>query len=118
MKLFLIGLDGDHSPYIRDLINKDRIETGDPKLIDQEIQKYTQKIEDLKEKKKLSSFDALKVEEIIKKHAPAYKENASSRSEFQRFQFIERSIMPELKKCGYKGKPDQIDELLLQEKGD
>lgn len=113
MKMYLISIDQDHSLYIRDLINKHRIESGDPKLIDQEIQKHTKIIQELRDKKKSKPINQDKIKDLLQHHAPNYKKNASDRSDSQRIKFIEMSIMPGLKKLGWKGKPIEIDEILL-----
>lgn len=113
LKMYLIGIDHDHSLYIRDLINKDRIEKGDPKLIDIEIKKYNEKIQDLRNKKNNKTINQDKITEILNKHADNYKQNASQRSETQRITFIARSILPSLRKLGWKGEPREIDEILL-----
>ncbi len=113
MKLYLIGLEGDHSPYIRDLIIRDRLEQGDPKLIDQEIQKLDKRIQELKELKKAKPANQDKIQELLEYHAPGFKQNAMHRTERQRFNFIEKAILPNLKKLGFKGTVEEIDNLLI-----
>lgn len=113
MKLYLIGLEDDHSPYIRNLIIKDRMEKGDPKLIDQELQKLNKRVQELKELKKAKPANQDKIHELLEYHAPNFKQNAMTRTEAQRFRFIEGAIMPNIRKLGFKGTVEEIDNLLI-----
>lgn len=103
----------NYSLYIRNLIIKDRTEKGDPKLIDQEIQKCTQKIKELKELKKVKPGNEAKINELLEYHAPNFKQNALRRTDDQRYRFIEKAILPNLKRLGYTGTTKDIDDLLM-----
>lgn len=113
MRQYLLGLNEDQSKYIRDLINQDRLKKADPKIIDQKIEEHKQEIQKLQNIKKIKPDYDKKIQEFLTFHAPNYKLNAPHRREAQRVQFIEKAIMPNLKKWGYTGTVQDIDNLLL-----
>jgi len=109
-----LGALDNHSLYIRDLIIKDRLDRLDHKIIDIKILEHKQAIKHLEELKKSKVSHEKEIKELLEYHSTNYKQNADVRSEYQRIRFIEKSIMPNLKKLGYKGSPQDIDELLLK----
>lgn len=112
MKIFLLNI-GDYSQYIRNLINNDRLARSDPKFINSKIEEHKQEIQRLQDLKKQKSFDRDKINELFIHHAPNYKRNAATRSDTQRCDWIERVLKPQLKKLGFKGSIEEIDEILL-----
>lgn len=114
MKMYLIGMDQDHSHYIRDLIDRDRLDRLDSTIINNKIKEHQKAIKDLQGLKKEKTQDDVRIKELLEYHAPNYKRNAERRLESQRIHFIEKAIMPQLRKYGFKGSPEEIDKLLLE----
>ena len=112
MKIFLINL-GDYSIYIRDLINKDRLEKLDPKFISQKKAELKAEIKKLEDLEKTKNVDQNQIHELLSYHAPSFKQNAPFRTDAQRIKFIEKGILPELKRHGSKSTAKEIDEILL-----
>ena len=98
---------------MRDLINKDRLDRLDHKIIDHKIKEHEAQIKHLKALKGSKKVNEDKIHELLAYHAPNYKLNAPMRTESQRFRFIEKSIRPQLKKAGSTATPHEIDELLI-----
>lgn len=112
MKLYILSID-NYSQYLRDLVDNDRTLKRDPEIIRRKIEEHQQIIRDLKELKKAKPLDQNKINDLLKYHAPNYKNNAVTRTELQRHKFIEKAILPELKKLGFTGSPNDLDEILL-----
>ena len=114
MYVYLHGID-DCSKYLRELITRDRISNLDPSYIASKINKLNNEIKQLNELKASNFIDInnIEINKLLKYHAPNYKRNATSRTEDNRHFFIKKAIMPGLKKLGFKGSPQEIDELLL-----
>lgn len=113
MKRYLEDLDIDSSKYVRDLITKDRIEKGDPNVVDPKIEWHKKEIKKLEDIKKTKVAFEKEAHEFLEYHSKNYKINATHRTEVQRIKFIEKAIMPTLKKYGYNRTPEEIDDLLL-----
>jgi len=112
MKMYLLNMD-NYSNYVRELVDRDRLDRLDSTLINNKIKEHQEAIKELQGLKKTKSVDQDKIQELLAYHAPAFKQNAMVRSETQRIRFIEKAIMPGLKKLGYKGSPQEIDEILI-----
>ena len=114
MKMFLIGMDQDHSQYLRELVDRDRLDRLDKSYINSkraELKAELKKLEDLEKSKHI---DQSKIHELLKFHSTNYRRNAEEgRSEVHRIGFIEKQIMPKIKKLGYQGSPHEVDQLLL-----
>lgn len=108
----------NQSLYIRDLINKDRLDRLDHNIIDHKIKEHEAEIKQLKALKGSKKVNDGKIHELLNYHAPNYKLNAPMRTEGQRFRFIEKSILPQMKRAGSKATPHEIDELLINWPGD
>ncbi len=113
MKLYLIGLDKDHSTYIRELINQDRLKNCDTNFINNKISKYRNEIKKLEDLKKQGSINQEKINKILNFHAKHYQENALRRTENQKYNFLKKTIMPQIKRFGYKGTIEELDQVLL-----
>lgn len=113
MKRYLEDLNIDYSKYIRDLVDKDRLEKRDPEFIKQKRMELKQELEKLDELEKSKIVNEDKIRELLAYHAPAFKQNAQVRTEGQRIHFLENSIMKDLKKLGSKNTPEEIDKILL-----
>ena len=111
-KLYLDSLE-NQSLYIRDLINKDRLDRLDNTFIDNKIKEHQESIKELQSLKKVKTSNEKDIHELLAYHAPAFKQNAVARSQAQRIRFIDKMILPDLKKLGSKISIQQIDELLL-----
>lgn len=59
------------------------------------------------------SMDIIKIMELLRYHAPFYQRNANKRSEPQRIRFIENNMLQDLRSWGFVGKPDVIDDILI-----
>ena len=103
----------NYSLYINNLIDKDRLDRLDHKIIDHKIREHEAEIKQLKALKGSKKVNEDKIHELLACHAPNYKQNAPMRTEGQRFRFIEKSILPQMKKAGSKATPHEIDELLI-----
>lgn len=112
MKIYLTNMENP-SAYIRDLVDRDRLDRLDSTLINNKIKEHQEAIKELQDLKKVKPGKEKEIHDFLTYHAPAFKQNATVRSETQRIRFIEKAIMPDLKKLGYKGSPQEIDELLL-----
>ena len=114
MELYLRELNiGERSLYIRDLINKDRLDRLDPKIIDNKIREHEAEIKQLKALKGTKKVNENKIQELLNYHAPNYKQNAMVRTEGQRIRFIKQAIMPQLKKAGSTATAEEIDDILI-----
>ena len=116
LKMYLLNMD-NYSEYLRNLIIQDRIKKSDPAFYEDQIKDLQTKIEELKNcKKECLEANVLNQEEInkiLEFHAHQYQQQAMSRSDQQRFNFIERTILKQIQQYGYKGSIEQIDEVLL-----
>jgi len=99
--------------YIHNLIIKDRLERGDPEFINQQIQKKKEEIQKLQDLKKQGSINQEEIHKILKFYAKNYQNQAMSRTDNQRYRFCEKTVLPNLKKFGYKGSSKDIDDILL-----
>lgn len=108
-----LGSLENHSLYIRNLIQKDRLERIDHNFIVQKKAELNAEIKKLDELLKVKNVDQGKIPEILSYHAPSFKQNSATRSEIQRIRFIEKMIQPQLKKYGSKSTAAEIDQLLL-----
>lgn len=113
MKRYLEDLDIDYSKYVRDLINKDRIEKRDPELIKNQIKNKKDEIKQLEDLLVSPHPMMNQVMELLGKHAKGFKENAGHRTVEQRHRFIKDMILPEIKKYGFNKTVDEIEQLLL-----
>lgn len=102
-----------YSEFCRNAIIKEIQLVNNDQYANDQIQYHQNKIKEWKEKKKAKPINEDKIQELLAYHAPAFKKNAEVRSETQRLRFIEKSILPTLKKLGYQGSPQKIDETLL-----
>lgn len=103
----------NYSAWIRESMEEKLQREGDSKFIDIKIQEHKQEIQRLQGLKKTKPSNEKEIHELLAYHSMNYKENAPHRSEAQRLRFIEKSILPTLKKLGYQGSPQEIDETLL-----
>lgn len=107
----------NYTEFLNNLIDDHLIKINDKKYIDSKIIYYEQEIKKLKDQKKLKNVDQSKINELLSYHAPNYKKNAPFRSESQRFKFLEKAVRPQLKKYGYTGSMEELDNLLLKWEG-
>ena len=110
--MYLHGV-GNYTQYLIELIDRDRLDRLDSTLINNKIKEHQEAIKELQSLKKTKSVDQAKIHELLAYHAPAFKQNAMVRSETQRIRFIEKAILPGLKKLGFKGSPSEIDDILI-----
>lgn len=99
--------------YLNNLIDKDRLDRLDSIFIDNKIKEHQGAIKELQDLKKVKPVNEDKIHELLGYHAPAFKQNAMTRTESQRYHFIEKMILPDLKKLGSKNKVEEIDKILL-----
>ena len=111
----MMELDLNQSQFIQEAIEDKFISLADPKTIDFKINQYQQKIQELKELKKTKNIHQETINEILNYHAPRYKIQAQSRTEKQRLDYINRSILKDLKRAGFEGSAHDVDELLLKD---
>lgn len=112
MKLYLLSME-NYSEYVRALIDKDRIELCNPEHIKIKISEHETIIKQLKDSLKGPKLDQERIKGLCEYHAPSYQENAMYREEKQRYNFIRKTIQPDLKLAGYKGDLKDIDKLLI-----
>jgi len=103
----------DKTDYITKLIDRDRLDRLDTIVINNKIKEHQEAIKDLQGLKKTKTVDQDKIHELLQYHAPKYKLQAPNRLESERIRFLEKAIMPNLKRLGFKGSPQEIDELLI-----
>jgi len=103
----------NYSQYVRDLINKDRLDRLDHNVINNNIREHEAQIKHLKALKGSKKVNEDKIQELLAYHAPNYKINAQVRTESQRIRFLENSILKDLKKAGSTATAAEIDEILI-----
>ncbi|MFX1502930.1 MAG: hypothetical protein ACFFDH_18365 [Promethearchaeota archaeon] len=115
-KLWLIkyGVEnGGYSLLIRDLITDFRIKIQDPEAIKKQIIEYQNKIKNLESLENKKNIDNSRIKDILEYHSHNYKLNATLRTEKQRFEFLKRTVLPQIKPIGYKGSLEELDDLLI-----
>lgn len=112
MKMYLLDMD-NYSDYIRDLVDRDRLDRLDHNLINNKIREHEAEIKQLRALKGSKKVNEDKIHELLAYHAPRYKLQAPNRTEGERFRFIENSILKDLKKAGSTATLHEIDELLI-----
>lgn len=107
----------NYSEYLRDLVTQDRIKKMDPAYWDAQIKSFEQKIQEFKDNKKQSlkaeTINQKEINKILEWHVVQYQKNAISRSEEQRIRFCKNTILKQITPFGYRGTPEEIDDLLL-----
>lgn len=100
MKIYLMDMD-NHSQYIRDLIDKDRIEKGDPKIIKAKIEEYNQAIKELENRVKIDHERNAKIQECLTVwyHTFVSQDRLMYERHFN-LTWISDKVLPELKKLG------------------
>ncbi|MBA7496553.1 hypothetical protein ES702_07162 [subsurface metagenome] len=101
MKLYLIGMDQDHSVYIRDLVNKDRLDRLDSIYIKKRREELQEEIKKLDESVKVSREDTDQVKQILEMAQKVYsnytKDPGLNISNFKTY--LRSNILPKLKKA-------------------
>jgi len=82
-------------------------------FLDHKIKQHQEEIQRLKELKKQPSIKTEEINKILESYAPSYQQQAMTRSENQRLNFVNRTILPEIKRFGFKGSPQEIDDILI-----
>lgn len=109
----ILIIKDNYSEFVRTACWEKLQMEGDQTLLKAEKQKLQGRIKEIDGKLKGKPVDQDKIQELLAFHAPNYKESAPYRIESKRLKFIEMTILPKLKRAGYKGTPTEIDELLL-----
>lgn len=99
--------------YLHDLIDRDRLDRLDSTFIDSKIEYHNNKVKEWKEKKKAKSINQEEIDKIFDFHAKRYQDQATVRSEKQCFDFLKRTVIPEIKRFGWKGTPEELDKILI-----
>ena len=111
MKLYLDTLD-DQSKYIRDLIDRDRLEKRDPVYLKQrkaELKAELKKLEDLE---KIKPIEQEKINDCLKHWHEVFEfQTYKDKEEFTKT--IEKRVLPIIKKFGYTGSSKDLCELFL-----
>ena len=112
MKMYLMDM-GDYSSYIRDLINKDRLDRLDKSYINSkraELKAELKKLEDLEKTKRINQD---KINECLKYWNDVFK-NKTFLDDKELERSIEKRVLPNLKKLGYTGSASDVSKLFLK----
>lgn len=86
---------------------------GNDGFIDSKIKELQSQIKRLEEIKNNNGKKLDKIQELLEYHAPGYQQNAPFRSDNQRYIFLKKMVIPELKKYGCTKSVEEIDQILL-----
>ena len=112
MYIELIKRD-NYSMWIRDRIEAGFIKEGNGNYLKYKIKEHEDAIKELKDQLENNGNKDQEIKELLAYHAPTYQQNALYRSEAQRHKFLEKSVMPQLKKLGCKQTTAEIDDILI-----
>jgi len=117
-KMYLIGMDQDHSVYIRRLIEEDRIKNSDNNIINTKIKDLEEEIKKLKQLKKQGKVATDQVRELLQHHYNLFlnRNEGIFLSDGQNINWIKAQVVPDLKKAGCKIK--ERDLLRMFKEGD
>ena len=102
----------NYTQYINDLIDKDRFERGDPEYLKRLKQQKQQEIKDIDKLLKGPPVNQDKIQECLKYWHDVYEnKNFVDKRELERS--LEKRVMPNLKKLGYRGTSQDIATLFL-----
>jgi len=101
----------NYSEYLNELIDKDRLEKGDPKFLDQQIKDHEQAIKDLKVLKKTKREDSEKVKEILQFGYKTYLKDRTEIEDRYNISWIKARIITALKDhgCSYYKAQDILE---------
>ena len=104
----------DKTKYITNLIDKDRLDRLDSTFIKkrrEELKEEIKKLDDLEKNKKI--LDKKNIHDFLKKRVKHFKEVSPRSSKEDRIRFIDKTMMPELRKYGFNETPEYVEKLLL-----
>ena len=106
--MYLHELD-NYSQYINNLIDQDRFDKRDPSYLKSLLKEKEKEINQINQLLKESKQNPQKIQECLKTWYEVFREN--DRYALPRnlnYKWVKSRVYPELKKLGWKGKPEKI----------